>query len=199
MYDVIIPTLKSREQVAPLVEEIERTAGCPVNVIATCQPVSAARNRNIGLEASTSDPVLMIDDDITGLQDGWVAALVEALSGRRKRMMISARLMAPDGKFGCMMGWDGRGDTPGIHTTPHKRLCIACFAMRRMPIRFDEEFRGSGFEDNDFCAQVMDQYPFAELCIHGDVKVVHLNEKKNQHGANWNHNKNWMLTKWGRL
>ena len=47
MIDVIIPTMKQIDELIALIDEVHATAGCPVNVIATCKKQSASCNRNI--------------------------------------------------------------------------------------------------------------------------------------------------------
>lgn len=197
--DVIIPTLKQPHEVVDLVEDIEQTAGMPVRVYATCQQASASVNRNAGLSWSESDPLIMCDDDITGFPDGWAKTLSEAILARPDCMMMAARLMRPDGTFGFMMGWDGRGERDGIFATSDKKLCTACIVMRRTDLRFEEGLIGSGYEDNDICYQIQAAYPNAEFCVHCGVQVVHKNEMKNQRGHNWTHNQAFMQKKWGHL
>ena len=192
--DIIIPTLKSREDVAAQVAEITETAGCPVNVIATCQHVSAAANRNIGLDQSTSDPLIMLDDDITGFPQGWAKQMTELMLGHPNCVMLSPELMAPNGKLGIMMGGPPRGGT-GVEVVPSRKLVTACFAFRRDDIRFDEAFIGSGFEDDDFSAQLRQRYPDGVWLICHDIRVVHLNEMKNQ-AAPFEVNKRHYQEKW---
>ena len=193
--DIIIPTLRSREAVQPLVEEIEQTAACPVRIHATCASASAARNRNIGLEQAVSKTIIMVDDDITGLPPGWAVQMVAVMSDHPNCEMASPRLMTPDGRFGVMTGLPSATRTD-CEVLRARELCTACVAIRNSGLRFDEEYIGSGFEDNDFCRQLIVHNPLAEfICIH-DLRVVHLNEKKNQGGEFWTANQRYFRHKW---
>ena len=193
--DVIIPTCKTLAEVQPQIDEIYRTAGCPVRVIATCQPICAAKNRNLGLDASESDPVFMVDDDCSKFPQGWVKDMTEAIMARPNCVMLSARLMKPNGQYGFMMGCRDRGET-GVVVSAERRLCTACIALRRSPMRFDEQFQGSGFEDNDASYQLWLMFPDCEFCVILDIRVTHLNEMKRQLEF-WPQNKRYIIQKWG--
>jgi len=193
--DVIIPSCKQREEVEPLIAEVLRTAGCQVNVIATCQPKSAAVNRNLGLDQATSDPRVMIDDDLARLPQGWVRRMAAVMAEHPRCVMLTVELMAPDGKRGLMAGDPPRGDS-GVSVVPSKKLLTACFACRDDGLRFDERYLGSGFEDDDYCHQLRSHHPTGVWMICHDVKIVHLNEMKNQ-AAPFEVNKRRFQEKWG--
>ena len=191
---IVVPTLKEPAAVVALLQEIRDTAGCPVSVLATCRQASAPVNRNIGLNWATSPVLLMVDDDITGLPQGWVARMLEVMAQFPQCVMASPRLMKPDGSPGIMTG--GPRLTTGCEILRGNELCTACIALRNTELRFDEHFIGSGFEDNDYCRQLRYKVPGAQfICVH-DVKVTHLNEMKNQHGPYWDHNRPYYLKKW---
>jgi glycosyltransferase involved in cell wall biosynthesis len=80
--DIIIPTILERDNpvIVSLIAEIIRTAPGHT-ILATCTNASASVNRNLGLDASHSDIVIMIDDDITGLPVGWADALEHTFRG----------------------------------------------------------------------------------------------------------------------
>jgi len=194
--DIVIPTMKDINEIESLVNEAWRTAGCKVQVMATCQKVSAACNRNRSLDISSSDPLIMIDDDLENFQEGWAAALVQVLEEHPKCVMVSPQLADPSGGPGYMMGGCQVKRT-GVTAARLKELPTACIAIRRNDIRFDEHFIGSGFEDNDYCRQLCQLYPDAEFLVCHDVWIVHRNEKKKQHGEYWDHNKAYFEKKWG--
>ncbi len=195
--DIIIPTCKIRCDIEPLVAEIKATAGQPVNVIATCQPVCAARNRNIGLEEATSELRIMVDDDITGLLDGWVAALIQPLLECPECVMVSPRLMRPDGRYAFMMGCeDSRPIGAGLSPVKGPHLLTACVAIRKDDLRFDENFIGSGWEDNEYCDQQNRRYPGYTRMIQHNLQVVHKNEQKNQ-GRHFSANRAYYVSKGG--
>ena len=200
--DVIIPTCKSSEELltsygAPLVDEVHRTAGCPVNVIATCKSYCAAKNRNLGLDQAISDPRIMIDDDIELMQHGWVAKMIEVMQKHLNCVMLTVELFDKDGNRGLMAGGPPRADK-GVSVVSSRKLLTACIAIRKWPdhIRFDEAFIGSGFEDDDISAQLRKEYPDGTWMICHDTRAVHCNEMKGQ-AASFEINKRHFQEKWG--
>jgi len=210
MIDVIIPTCKTQPEIAALAAEIVRTAGCSIHGSATCQPVSAAANRNWGLDRVQHDDlcVIMVDDDVCEFPEGWARKLWATLMDKDDRtgcMMVSARLLNPDRTPGPMTGEPP--PTTDAGWTVAKRLPTACIAFRNDGLRFDENFVGSGFEDDDFCAQLRERYPDGTFLINEDVRVVHRNEMKNQGfvkgqgpvaGGNFEKNQAYYESKWGK-
>jgi len=193
--DIVIPTLRTRAEISPMIEEIERTAGCPVRVIATCQQVCAAKNRNIGLNQCTSECVVMVDDDMERFPDGWAVKIVEVLQKHPECVMVSPQLAKPDGSPGCMMG-GCHVQREGITAAKERKLPTACVAIRNNSLRFDEGFVGSGWEDDDYAAQLRAAFPNARFLVRHDVWIVHRNEAKNQNGPHWERNKARFESKW---
>ena len=193
--DIIIPTCRPREDVALQAAEIEVTAGLPCRVIATCQQASASVNRNYGLDQSESDPLIMVDDDMERFPQGWAVRLLQVLRDNPKCVMVSPRLARPDGSPGIMMG-NADALTDGVTVCGERKLCTACIAIRRNALRFDEEFIGSGWEDADYCCQLVLAFPDAEFCVCHGLWIVHLNQMKNQGGTYWDYNKALYHRKW---
>lgn len=179
--DVIIPTMLSWEDVEPQINDIMRTAGMPVRVIATCRPVCAAKNRNIGLDLAISNLRVMLDDDVTSFPFGWVVGLLQVLRDHPNCVMVSPQLIRPDGRYALMMGCSqGRPIGSGVHPITGPHLLTACIAFRKDDLRFEEGFVGSGFEDNDYCDKQRARYPSATWLVNHDIQVVHRNEMKHQ-------------------
>lgn len=192
---IIVPTCRSEAEVAALVAEINRRSTGEFEVIATCRQGSASHNRNVGLEAARYDVVIMIDDDIRDLTYGWNQRLARTLHIDSNVMVVSARLLKPDGQLGHLMG-----NAPVIAgqatVAAERKLATACVAFRKTNIRFDENFIGSGFEDDDYCYQLRQQNPAAKFVVDNAVLVTHLNEMKNQKGSYFEHNKRYITQKW---
>ena len=190
--DIIIPTFRKPEEIAPLVCEVEGFSyGC--RVIATCKEASAAVNRNAGLAQATTPIVIMIDDDTAGFYEGWWREMIRPLEEDPAIVMVSARLLKADGSIGQMM-YLGNVAEPAITSVP--RCATACIAFRNDGLRFDEHFEGSGFEDDDYCAQQFKKYKNAKTVINNRVRIIHLNEMKNQSGTWWEKNKEYFDKKW---
>lgn len=189
--DIIIPTCQSALAIAPQVCEIE---GFSPNdkIIKTCEPVSAAKNRNIGLNHATTDIVIMVDDDIFGFYEGWMNDLIRPLLDDKSIVYVSARLVHPDGSNAPMMF---QGESTGPYCDV-PRAPTAAIAFRNDGIRFDENFIGSGYEDDDFCIQIKERYPSGRFIINNKCRLIHANEQKNQHGKYAEHNQAYFEKKW---
>jgi hypothetical protein len=72
----------------------------------------------------------------------------------------------------------------------------AAIAFVHRGIRFDENFRGSGWEDNDWMKAIAANDPAAKFVQSNRCRLIHLNEMKRQHGDNWTHNKAYFYRKW---
>lgn len=196
--DIVIPSMRSVPELAPLVAEIMATAGTPVRVFATGQPLSASGNRNLGLKSATSPIVIMVDDDMQDFPKGWAARMAQVMKDNPDCMMCSPRLMNQDGSTGPMTGYPA-ADYQGCEIMHRRELTTACVAIRNTGLLFDEEFIGSGFEDNDYCRQLVQRFPNAQfICIH-DLRIVHRNEQKRQGGPFWANNKAYFAKKWNRV
>jgi len=196
---IIVPTCQPREQVKPLLDEIARRSTSVIagqgQVVATCHNCSAAVNRNIGLDQAVNDLVIMLDDDIADLPMGWDQRLAASLENMPHAAMVSARLMAPGGNVGYLMG-DASLVVGQMTRAAGRKLPTACVAFRKSELRFDEQFIGSGFEDDDFCRNLAVQDPQASFWVDNGVMVTHLNEMKNQKGENWKKNEAYFKKKW---
>lgn len=199
--DILIPSCKHQDALKPLLADIEATVGGKPRIILSCNPWSAAKNRNHCLAQAAEGPVVMLDDDISAFPAGWNERLVSVLTEQPGCVMASARLLRSDGLPGRMggIGDNGLFQTEGVYEVkgPQRKLVTACFAFRNEPdIRFDENYVGSGFEDDDLSAQLRRKYPGALFLVVCDVAVIHLNEMKNQ-SENFERNKQYFQKKWG--
>ena len=196
MIDIIIPTCKSPDKVRGIVKEITATAGIDFKIIPTCFQASAATNRNYGLNQSISEIIIMVDDDIIDLPEGWAGKLTQPLHLEENIVMVSARLMRSKTYLGVMMNL--KIDlSKEIVDVPERMVPSACIAFRRNELRFDEGYIGAGYEDTDYCMQLGNKYPNGKFLIHNGVPVVHKNEMKNQQlGGCLLQNKRYFERKW---
>lgn len=201
--DVIIPTRQPPNALAQLIDQIGRTARHPHNIVYTGDETgSAARNRNLGLERSGADVVVMVDDDIEFWVPeafGWLRVLAEALA-RPEVVMVSAQLLKPEGGFAYMTGLDDCGGKPrrdGEWVVPTRTLLTACCGIKPHGLRFDEGYVGSGFEDCDFCHRLAAVKPDGVFLVCHAALAVHRNEAKEQRGRNWRQNEARYKHIWG--
>ena len=183
--DIIIPTCKTEAEVSQLIGLLSATSR-PCEIIPICRAVSAAINRNAGLNAVRSEIVIMCDDDTSGFYPGWWQGMVLPFLEDPTVAYVSARLWTRDNKPAVMM---------------HNNACLefnyvevpyaptACVAFRNDGLRFNEEFLGSGYEDTWFCDCLKVKYPGCRFVINNRVKIIHDNEMKNQGGKYYEHNK----------
>ena len=196
--DVIIASYLPRDSAAivALNKEICETAGTKVRVHPTCLNACASRNRNHGLDLSTSSVRIMLDDDITGLPQDWVVDLVRVLDTFPRCVMVAPRLLDPSGRFGYMLG-EAQPKSCGVTIVERQELPTACIAIRDNDIRFDEAYVGSGWEDTDYCAQLRQRYPQGLWMICEDVQMIHVHEMKNQR-QHLDANRARYESKWGK-
>lgn len=194
---IIIPSCKTIEQVQNQVDDIYKTRKTIGNIIPTCQPVSAAKNRNIGISFCDrpNDICIQTDDDMNNFFDGWDELLIQPFINDPNVFIVSARLMQPDGKLAQNAGDNFDLSKDYVETYRVPTSCIA-FIPSKCP-KFCEDYIGSGFEDSHFCEQIKKDNPNAKFLINNLVKLTHLNEQKNQSGKYWEYNKNIFFNIWG--
>lgn len=198
---ILIPTLLEREQLAPMIEQVERFyARYPLEIFASCLNASAAVNRNACLDRlDVGETAIMLDDDVSGFYSGWVSDLLYGLTVFPNAVMVSARLIRTCGKFAptCSRCYDPVPEEIEVEPGSNCILPTAAIAFVHRGHRFDENFRGSGFEDGDWCFQYLQADPSAVFVQSNRCRLVHRNDMKNQRGDNWRHNKAYFLEKWG--
>ncbi|MFW6272475.1 MAG: glycosyltransferase family 2 protein, partial [bacterium] len=183
--DIVIPTIKKEfdENIKKQIKEIDSNTD-NVNIIVTGLKASAASNRNYGLSKVKSDIVVMMDDDMTGFYPNWLNDLIDIFNIDENCHLVSARLLTTQKTFGHMTGNCNDFTTPYAFVSS-KQVPTACIAFKNDETRFDINYIGSGFEDNDFCLQLSDKYPRGTVYISNKCKLIHINEMKNQKGFYW--------------
>jgi glycosyltransferase involved in cell wall biosynthesis len=190
--DIIIPTCKSADDCAFLYGLLYYS-NRDNNIVFTHLSASAAVNRNAGLNAATTDIVIMVDDDIRGFYPGWDQDLIKPLLLFSDIIYVSARLLNSDGTVQNAMGARKEVHCPliDVPTAPS-----ACVAFRKSDIRFDKNYVGSGWEDTDFVRQLKQRTSHGRIVINNTVKLIHDNEMKNQLGDNYIKNRDYYNKKW---
>ncbi len=181
---IIIPTLKSEEDLAGLISQIKSTVSHELDLIVISGNRCEAKNRNIGLDKAKGEFIIMCDDDIDDLPYGWDRDLIDALK-RTEASMIGARLLNPGGTLQKTnyKNFDLSKDFAEVRT-----MITACCSFRNTKLRFDENYKGSGYDDTDFCKQLGGKFFVANK-----IRVVHRNEGKNQFKKQ---NKSYFRDKW---
>lgn len=187
--DILIPTLKPFEDVKSQVRGIHEMY--PDNrVFATCLEASAAINRNKAHKEANTEIVISLDDDITGFYQGWVEDLIRPLKKNQDIRFVSARLMKSDGVTPNFMMTSKFNLSSMYEVVP--RCPTSAFAYRKVDFDyligyynesskpFDENFKGSGWEDNAICHDLKQGFPGTLIVINNNCKLIHINEEKNQ-------------------
>lgn len=182
MISICIPTCRTREEISAQICTIEGYSQGH-EIYASCiQDGSASVNRNNCLDNTTGDTIIMIDDDIAGFYPGWAEDMVEPLKDSTVTV-ASARLLNPDGTPGLMMY---RGDhKTAISDVP--RVPTAAVVFRRNNLRFNEAYKRSGFEDDQWCFEMQEMFG-GRVVINNNCRLIHSNEQKGQSEA-WEYNK----------
>jgi len=195
-YDVVIPTIKPLEEISEIIDRMKDKLYRNTNVIATCLYASAATNRNMGIMECTKPFIILADDDVIDYTPLFAEELVKVLRNDPNAVMVSARLFNQDRTPGPMMGIEMDMSAPFVEVK-ERALPTACIAIRNDGTMFDEQYVGSGYEDTDFSFQLQEKYPNGKWIVNNAVKVIHLNEMKNQHvGGNFSYNAGLFKSKW---
>jgi hypothetical protein len=193
--DILIPSYKPIAEGMEMIKQIENTRTTRGMVFYSAHKGSAAENRNQCLDVAKETIVIMLDDDIEGFYKGWDEDLIKPLIEDTLVIGVSARLMNLDGTPAYTMVENYDLETPLIFSP---KMQTACCAFRNTDLRFDENFIGSGFEDDDYCRQLLRKYgPDKLFATVNACKIIHRNEAKNQGGAYWEHNQKHFNRKWG--
>jgi hypothetical protein len=204
LIQVTIVTHRPVSEAEKLITEIKTNTLEPHFVLVTSRiRESASINRNYALkvaEKNNAPAIVMLDDDITGFYQGWLTDLVQPMIDDNKIIIASARLLNKDRTQGPMMHCGSIPNTIGVFEVPgchYKGFSItptSCIAIRKNDVRFDEGFKGSGYEDTHYMFCINEAYPDYKIVLNNNCKLVHLNEMKNQGGKYWEHNKKHYLS-----
>lgn len=195
---ILIPTCRQRGAIQPLLDALATTLPTETDVVASCFPESAAVNRNICLShVAVGEIAVMIDDDVEGFYQGWVDDLTDPLR-EESVVAVSARLLNPDGTFGqtCSRCYEETPDEIEVFSNGACVIPTAAIAFRHRGHVFDENFIGSGYEDNDWFVQYLKADPGARFIQSNKCRLIHRNEMKNQGGPIWTHNQLYFFNKW---
>jgi len=193
---ILIPTCRQQAHVDAMREAMAEvdTQG---EVCASCLPESASVNRNFCLShVEAGEVAIMLDDDIEGFYPGWIDDLTAPMADESV-VMVSARLLTPDGLFGptCSRCYEDSPDEIEVKSNGGCVIPTAAIAFRNRGHMFDEHYLGSGFEDSDWCHQYLRDDPAAKFLQSNRCRLIHRNEMKEQ-GKHWKHNRMYFHTKW---
>jgi hypothetical protein len=192
MNSVIIATLKAESELGDLLAEIRDKSVMEHEVIVSSSENSVAYNSNRALEKAKGDIILKVDDDIFNITPGWDKVFVDMLNQEKDIVMVSARVFNVDGtvQLTCSNSVDL---TPDVVEPPSGLVPYCCVAFRNDGLRFDENFKGSSFDDTDFTLQLRMKYPGSRVVINNTVTINHRLESK---GCLFGLNQEYFTNKW---
>ena len=172
---VIIPTCRHFNEIENLYQSLVNTSGC--DVVATCLQLTASENRNAGIEKVKTKIVIMVDDDTFDYPPGWAEELISPMLQDGSIKYVSARILNPNGTLQQVYGFNPNIKYPTIDI---QFAPTACCAFWNDGVRFDEGYRGSGYEDTDFIMQLKKKYSPCRIILNNKCRVKHRNEMKDQ-------------------
>lgn len=204
MLYILIPSMRQPHQLRDMITEIHENTKTRHCVYVSGWDACAAKNRNVCLDYLDSRGVaeptaIMLDDDIRGFSPGWERLLMRAMDGPDV-LAVSARLMTPEGLIAqtCSRCYELEPENIELTRGADCVMPTAAILFRHDPaIRFDENFKGSGFEDGDWFFQMLEKYPAARFIQNNACRLIHMNEMKGQ-ACNWDFNLRYFLKKWHR-
>ena len=202
---ILIPTYKSPDNIKEYVDKVALfSPGC--EIFASCQEGSASVNRNWCLDKSgiqIGEVGIMLDDDLSGFYSGFVDDLTYPFREDfpiKNVAAVSARLMRPDGRLGetCTRCFDLTPEEIEVKAHGTCTIPTAAISFQERGFRYDENFWGSGFEDNDIFLQYLQSDPDCRFIQSNRAVLCHLNSMTNQKGKFWDHNLAYFTKKWGK-
>jgi GT2 family glycosyltransferase len=205
-----IPTMKSPSSLTAMRDNILKYIDCIDEVYFSCVPQSAAKNRNMCIDNTKSDILIMADDDIVFNIEGWATMLCEALVENKDFSIVSARPVHADGSDCPTLGDCGSPRREGkyqtcLHTekTGLNVVGSACICFwRDCGVRFDEEYIGACYEDTDFSMSMNVAFPERHIAFVNKCNIIHNEERKGRGSSAgkrdyWRHNHDYFAEKWG--
>jgi len=179
LISVAIPTILTLDKISALIDHIKKQARGKIEVVVSSSDGSTAYNRNRCLDQAKGDIIIMVDDDIENIPEGFDLTIAEYLKNK-KTLIVGARLMNVDGTV-------QKTSTFNMDTKPEfvevKTIPGAFIGFRKTDLMFDENFRAWGYEDTDFCKQLLNENPEGRFIVVNGLQVTHRNEEKRKNVA----------------
>lgn len=195
MNSILIATIKEENELTGLIDELKSKAVLEYELIVSSSKNSVAYNSNRGLERAKGDIILKVDDDVFDFPQGWDKLLVDTLKQDSRIIIASVRVFNPDGTVQktCSNTMELE---PEIIDTPSGLVPFCCVAFRNDGTRFDENFKGSSFDDTDFNFQLRMKYPGWRAVINNSIRLKHKLESK---VCRFGENQTYFLNKWNNI
>lgn len=174
------------------VKSIFKTATSPFVLNVIKRDGYAAHNKNFILDLNTSDQFIMVNDDIEFISAHWDAMLLETLNYLPEITVAGCRVRLPRGCYspislaaptGCMVD--------------NIRMPDCAIAMKKTPIRFNEDYHRS--QCDDICFMLEHIKAGHKTVIDTRITVNHMKVPCNISSAAINRNLKIARANWGDL
>jgi len=174
---IIIPTVRTKVEIAGLISEIKNTVYYDLDLIVMSGMRVMSVNSNMGLDKAKSEFIIMCDDDTEGYQKGWDKTLLDMLEKLEPEgaTIVGARLLNLDGTLNRV---NYHNYDLSVEYSQTRTMITPCCAFRNTKLRFDENYKGWGWNDTDWCKQLG-----GKSFVVNTVRVIHRNEEKNPLGS----------------
>jgi len=162
LIDIVIPCYERTEMLEECLKNLEKYTD-NYNLILIEGKRSAAENRNLGISKVSSDWFVMLDDDII-VTPNWLDKLLELRREdvgqiQPRVLFLSGEIFSAGISFGGLhLIHHGYKEKGGYEYVCERDLLNGCCSLYNSKIlkycRFDENYRGSQFEDLDFSMQI---------------------------------------------
>ena len=191
---IIITTVKTEEEIEGLIAEIKETVYYELDLIVISGIRVVSVNTNMGLDKAKGEFIIICDDDTEGYQKGWDKVLLDALEKLESEgaTIVGARLLNLDGTLHKV---NYRNYDLSVEYSQTRTMITPCCAFRNTKLRFDENYKGWGWNDTDWCKQLG-----GKSFVVNTVRVIHRNEAKNPLGSRRQiiANRERFRAKWGK-
>lgn len=215
-FEILLVDNSGGEAVAGLVEELSRRHGNIRHIVDDRRPFNYSALVNAGMRHVTTPYALMLNDDITVIDPGWLRALVEHAQ-RPEVGVVGAKLLYPDDTIqhaGVILGPHGGSvhvfkrfpsDNPGFFNLPDvvrntSAVTFACALLDRAVFEelggLDEEHLPVAFNDTDYCLRAREA---GYEVIYTPHAALHHHESVTKTVIAHPHEIGFLRTRWGHV
>lgn len=185
LFDICIPCWELSPKLKQTIDGLTTGPGrvtLPAKLIVNIDKQSVVKNRHACLQASRSQFVLWLDDDVVFESPAWDVALWDKINADPKVGIIGIRVKH----------WRLLDNTPLRPQGLVDDVCGAVMMTRKLAnVNFDPEYIGSQWEDTDYCFAV--RHAGFDVVQDNSISVLHYNEEKNR---DYSHNQALFNRKW---
>lgn len=179
MTKIVIPTVRTEEEVADLVAEIKAISSSEdfeVSVVSDRDSKKTTKMNEVLDGLKDEELIIFIDDDVSKLSEGMFKEMVDAFEDEN--------VLSSEPKITTLKGRPSykcrRAETAGVRylPIPSKQFSGTCFAIRKTKLRFDEE--QESIEEIDYACELAELFPKGIFVVCTGASLVHKGERKHK-------------------